>query len=234
MNQPPNAGSRRTAIIGSVVVAILIVVVLAGFAISVPVTSAIPVQVESITSTVNYYTTSSQTVVQVNTASSTTAQVFSIPQTTLNCNKYTYSSASLSPGMDVQVTWSASNTVIAYVFNSAQYAAFAQSGTTANIVGGSGQPASGSLSFAVSASDTYYFVLGNTGGLFCLGVSPIGIYDGAGTASYLQQGTVGITQTNTYIVTTTVPYTVTYTTTSTLTCSYAFWHYLAGSNSCTQ
>jgi hypothetical protein len=160
--------------------------------------------------------------------------VFSIPQTTLDCNKYTYSSANLSPGQDVQVSWSASNNVIAYVFTSAEYSAYASNGATANVVGGTNQPASGSLSFAVSASDTYYFVLANSGGLFCLGVSPLGIYSGTGVATGLQQGTVGITQTNTFVVTTVVPSTVTYTTTSTLTCSYAFWHYLAGSNTCTQ
>lgn len=194
------------------------------------------------------YTTSSTTSVPITQQQTTSSQVWSVSQTTLGCNKYVVQGASLSTGWDVQVSWSASDTVDVYVFDSTQYSAYASSGTTSpNIASQSGAPASGKLGFHVSFSDTYYLVFHNLhNGFLCIGAENLAIYSGTGTATYQIPVTTYVTQVVTYttssqtLVTQTLTSTSvstayipqTFTSTTTHTCSYDFWTWLIGSKAC--
>ncbi len=141
--------------------AIVVVIITAGFVVSVPVTTLVPVQVliphtETVT-----YTTSSTTVVPVNQQTTATASVFFIGQTTLQPNYYTSASASLTAGSDVGATYSADDTVDVYVFSSSEYSQYLSSGTTSPNIAEQTGVASGTVGFHVSFADTYYLVLHN-------------------------------------------------------------------------
>ena len=248
--------------------AIVLVIILAGFVVSVPITSKAQVLIPftstsysfstvrvpvSQTNTVTYMTSSisTETITQQVT---TTSRVWDVGSTTLNCSntqtsvEWTFAESTLSAGMDVNVSWSASNTVDVYVFNSTQYGNWVSSGVaSSNIAGENNAPTNASLSFQVQVSGTYYLVLRNPHlGLFCEGSSNLGIYSAVGTATYLALTVSNVVQTNTYttsskavttqtLTTTIVSSTVisgTNTTTTTESCSSAFWSSLFGSKSC--
>lgn len=149
--------------------------------------------------------------------------------------------------MGINVTWSASNTVDVYVFNSTQYSNWVSYGAvSSNIAKETNAPMSGSLSFSVADSDTYYLVLRNPLGLFCEGSSNLIIDSATGTATYLAQSVSKVVQTSTYSstsptvttqtsTTTIVSSTVilsTSTTTTTKSCTPDLWSSLFGLRQC--
>ncbi|MGD0477260.1 MAG: hypothetical protein ABSB29_03720 [Nitrososphaerales archaeon] len=247
---------------------VVLAIIIAGFAIYVPITSMSQVifpytstsyfsttvpELVPYTNIVTYNTTS--TIVVTTTQQTTTAsQVWNTEQTTLGCDfnnpsiEWTSQTWALSVGMDLQVFWNASNTVDVYVFNSAQYGNWVNSGTTIpNVAEESKAPMSGSLSFQVSGSDTYYIVLRNPHlGLFCAGSSDLIIYSATGAKIYLVPVVSYITLTQTYTTssqtittqtatTTIVSSTVVSGTSTTATiksCSSAFWGWLFGFKAC--
>lgn len=216
--------------VGIVIVGIFV----AGFVIYIPVTTAKAVPYLLVNTQTITYTTSSTTTVPVSQEHTQTSTVWTIPQSTLGCNQYVYSSSFLTTGWDVQISWSASDTVDVYVFDSAQYSAYTSSGTTSqNILAMGSAPASGTTGFHVSLSDTYYFVLHNPhNGLACFGSQNLGIFSGSGTATYQVSSTVYVSQVVTYTTSSVTLQTQTLTSTSTASCSYQFWSWAAGSRSC--
>lgn len=205
------------------------------------------------TSTVTF-TTNSTTVETITQQTTTTSQVWNIGQTTLYCDfdnqsvEWTSQSSALSVGMDVKVSWNASNTIDIYVFNSTQYSNWVSSGTTSpNVAEQSNAPISGSLRFNVSDSGMYWLVLHNPHlGLFCAGSSNPIVHSATGEETHQVPVVSTVTQTQTYTTssqtistqtatTTIVSSTVisgTGTTTTTKSCSFAFWGWLFGSKAC--
>ena len=253
--------SHRGRNAGFATLVILLVITLAGFAISVPVSSkaqilspytstsytSVTILVSSVhTDTITY--TSSSAVTETTTQEvSTTSQVWNIAPTILNCSntnsgvEWTYQKEGLDDGMNVNVSWSASNTVDVYVFNSSQFTNWNSSGiATSHVAGEKNAPSIGSLNFQVLVEDTYYFVLHNPhlGALsFCEGSTDLEINSATGIAAYLTQTTSEITRVHTYVSSgqTVTTQTITATTlsptgvygtiteTTTKSCSQAFW-----------
>jgi len=209
------SGGRHTGAIAAVVV-IVIAVVFIG-ALEVPFSpvscttqgTVLIVQTTTVASTVTY-----TTAVPIQQSNTQTKQVYNLASTTIPANQYVYQSAQLTTGMDVQVTWSAANTLNLYVFSSTQYAAYASSGTTSPNIANMQSSQSGSLSFHVSGSDTYYFVIFNPhNGLFGIGSQPVGLFSATGTATFQGTTTTLVTQTTSSV--TFVPQQVTSTQTTT-------------------
>ena len=86
--------------------------------------------------------------------------IFHISDQTIQQGFYVDASSPLSAGQDASVSWSASNTVDVYVFNSTQYSAYARNGDASNSVA-SQNLASGTFGFHVPANGTYYLVVYN-------------------------------------------------------------------------
>ncbi len=170
-------------------------------------------------------------VITQSSVSTETIQVFGLGSQTIDCGNWYYQAASLNSGSDVVISFSAANSVYVYVFNSAQYALFksSQSNTSPNEAEVDNQ-ASGTTSFHVSQTDTYYLVIYVKPGLFgCLGYQPVGFYSASGTATSIvtvpYYVTTTITQVSYNTVTTTVTfysassYTTVLTSTTTKTCT---------------
>jgi hypothetical protein len=86
--------------------------------------------------------------------------VFHISDQTIQQGFYVDASSPLSAGQNVSVSWSASNTVEVYVFNSTQYSTYAKSGDASSPVATQNLP-SGTFGFQVPATGTYYLVVYN-------------------------------------------------------------------------
>lgn len=211
---------------------VVIVIIIAGFVVNVPVTTVAAVPVVVVTTSTTTYTTSSNTAVPVTQQTTATAPVFVIGQTTLQPNYYQDSSAQLSTGTDVGVSYSSDDTVDVYVFSSSQFTQYQTSGTTDPNVASQTGLTSGTLGFHVSFSDTYYLVLHNPhNGFLGIGGHNIGV-SASGTETFPTTSTTYITQTVTYTTSSQFPVTQTLTTSTTKSCSYLFWSWLFGSKSC--
>jgi len=220
---------QAAGVASGVVVAVIIG---AGFLVYVPVTSTAAVPYLFLSTSTVVYTTTSTTLVPVVQQTTATAPVFGIPQTTLQANYYTSSSAQLSTGTDVGVSWSSDDTVDVYIFSSSQFRLYEQSGTTSPNIASQTALSSGTIGFHVSFSDTYTLVLHNPHtGFFGLGAHNIGVA-ASGTETYPTTTTTYITQIVTYTTSSTTPVTLTLTSTTTKTCSFQFWNWLVGSKSC--
>jgi len=254
--------SHRGRNAGFASLVILLVTILAGFAISVPVTSkaqilspytstsftSVTILVSNLHTDTITYTTGSAITETTTQEVSTTSQVWNLTPVTLNCSntnsnvEWTYQREALADGMNVNVSWSASNTVDVYVFNSSQFTNWNSSGiATSHFAGQKNAPSKGSLSFQVLVDDSYYLVLHNPHlGLFCEGSTDLGINSATGIATYQTQTISEITRVHTYVssgqtvttqtLTTTIfsPTAVsgTITETTTKSCSQAFWNSL--------
>ncbi len=200
--------SHRTPYVGIVVPVIVVVVIIAGFAIYEPVTVI----------TVPYVSTS-VTVVSNQVVTAVSSHALSIGSTTIQPGEYASSSSPLTTGEDVQVTWSADDTVDVYVFDSSQYSAFSSSRTTSpNIAGQTNSQSRGTFGFQVSFDDTYYLVIhnGHTGPFFGMEAHNVEVFGATGTATYQRTVSVYTTQTLTF----------TLTSEATNSCSYRFWNWL--------
>lgn len=143
--------------------------------------------------------------------------VYSLGTTiTITPNQYVYQDIALTAGMDVQVSWSANDTLDAYVFNSAENAAYANSNatTTSPNIASSTNSQVGSLSFHVSANDTYFLAFFDPhNGSLGLASRAVGLFDATGTATFQVSTTTLVTQTTTTVIL--VPQQVTSTQTTT-------------------
>jgi hypothetical protein len=247
----------------------VLAIIIAGFVVSVPISALVNVPYKSVstgyspttsTSVGQFlvsasitvpYVTRSTTVVAVTQTHSTSSSAFGISPVTLGCNEYAHSSTTLTVGEDVQISWSASDTIDVYVFISTEYQSYVNSGTTSpNVWGESSAPASGSLSFHVSGSDTYYLMMHNPhNGVNCFAAENLAIYSATGlvypapsvsyitqTVTYITSGQTVITQTVTTTVTsvsTSTKYiTFTLTSASPTSCASYFWNWLFGTKNC--
>jgi len=247
----------------------VLVIIVAGFVVSVPISAIVNVPYKSVstgyspttsTSVEQYlvgvsitmpYVTSSTAVVAVTQTNSTSSSAFGISQVTLGCNEYAHASTTLTVGEDVQISWSASDTVDVYVFTSTEYQSYVNSGTTSpNVWGENSAPASGSLGFHVSGSGRYYLMMHNPhNGVNCFAAVNLAIYSATGlihqapsvsyitqTATYITSSPTVITQTVTMTVTgvslSTKYITFTLTSASTTSCAPYFWNWLFGTKNC--
>lgn len=262
--------SRGIGTAGIASVVIVLVIIVAGFVVSVPITAGVNVPYKSISTgyspitssavepflvsvTITVpYATSSTGVVAVTQMHTTSSPAFGISQVTLGCNEYAHSQMTLTAGQDVQISWSASDTVDVYVFTSTEYQGYVSSGTTSpNVWGQDVAPASGSLSFHVLGSGTYYLMMHNPhNGVSCFAAESLAIYSASGLAysqapsvSYVTQTVPYIASTQTVItqtlsvtmvrVSTSAEYvTFALTSASTTSCASNFWNWLFGSKSC--
>lgn len=225
--------SNRGAIGAAIGVIVVVVIIIIGFVVAVPETSAVgvPVVQSYVASSVSQYQTSTISQEPIAEQTTTNQPIFDIGTNLLVHGYYDYSTANLPAGADVQLSWTTDNSVNVFVFTSSEYSAFTGSGTTSpNVVSKTGT-SSDSMSFIVSAPDTYYLVLQNTnnGLLFGYGAKNDTV-SSSGTASYNVETTVYVAQTNTFITSTTIYTTITTTSTSTTTttCSVALLKMLIG------
>lgn len=251
--------ARNGGIASVVVVAAILV---SGFLIYIPVTTAkaVPYVVTSTslsTAEIPYlvvspqvvtYTTSSTTQVAVTQSTQTSSQVYGLSAYTLNCNSYVYLSATLSQGWNLVVSYSAGDTITVYLFTSQEFSSFFNGGSPTPEKSQSGL-SSGTFGYSVPLTDTYYLVLDNNlhNGFFCVGGEKVTINSATGTANYEVPTTTYInevvtyttssqtqvTQTYTTTIVSTSYFPVTLTSTTTKSCSYDFWAWLTGSNTCT-
>lgn len=256
----------RTA--GIVVGLFVVIVLAAGFVVYMPSTAvgyvAVPVAstlqdtftTSSLVAMVNTvertFTTSSTTSVPISQSTNATQPLFMGSDSSLATNHYDFYYASLAVGTDANVSWSASESVNVYVFNSSEYGAFTSSGQTSpNIATGSA--ANGTLDFRVTGTDMYYLIIQNEYSSWtCVsGVCARGAnirYTTAGSETYPKSTTTFMTSTVTYRTSTTTVVTSTstetYTTstqtvvtststsTTTSTCSHDLWSWLGGAKGC--
>jgi hypothetical protein len=125
------------------------------------------------------------------------------PTIPITPNEYVYEDNALTAGMDVQVSWVANNTVDAYVFNTAENAAYADSNatTTSPNIASSPNSRDGSLSFHVSVNDTYYLAFFNPhNGSLGLASHNVAIFNATGIATFQVTTTTLITQTTSTVV----------------------------------
>jgi hypothetical protein len=213
---PAPSSVRHTGVIAAVVV-IVIAVALAA-ALEVPVSpvscttqgTALVVRTTSVASTVTF-----TTAVPIQQNGTQTKQVYDLASTTIPPNAVVKQAASLTTGMDVQVTWNAADTLIVYIFSSSQYAAYSNHGTGSPNIANAQISQSGSLSFHVSGNDTYYLVILNPhngffsygsathadpgtaayGGNGGLSSQPVQLFRAIGTATFQGTTTTMVTQT---------------------------------------
>lgn len=116
------------------------------------------------------------------TAETQSNSAFQISSYTLPAGDYTFQSANLPLGSDVLVSWSASDAVDVYAFSSSQFAAYRANGDTSHFMASQNNLKSGTFSFHVSATDTYYLMIhnGNTGTIFGIGSHSVGIFNAGG------------------------------------------------------
>jgi hypothetical protein len=141
-----------------------------------------------------------------------TSQPFYIGPQSLNCNYYSDSSTYLNAGTDVSVSYAASANLYMYVFDSAEFSAYSgSSSTTSPNVAEIDNQASGSTSFVISQSDTYYLVLWYKPQFFgCINAQAIGITSTSSSASYQTTVNYYVTQTSTAVSYTTTITTATF------------------------
>lgn len=225
MNRLGDEAGNRTRTAGIIGAVAVIVIIVAGFLVSVPVTkaTAFPVVVAS-TSTVTYYTDSLQV---------TTQPVFVIGNNVTGSNNvtwlynaavgqnYTYASALLPRDSEVSETISSDrNWVDVFVFDAVQFAAYQQNGTRyPSFVSSTGQSGP-TLNWEVLLTDTYYLVLQTRSN------PPTSFNFASGTLTHWGSQYVTYTTTSQTLVSNTV------TSTTTKTCSFPFWNWVAGSKSC--
>jgi len=264
--------SRRGLYAKLAIVIVLALVVLGGFVLTVPVanTTAIPYQSLSamyativstsagpylvLVPTASPYETSSTYVATIMSQVTTTSRIWSISQTALTCNTYKFASAYLPSGSSVQLSWSASDTVDVYVFNSTEYMRYVLSGaTTPNVAGENGASMSGTMNIILFGSDTYYLVMHDSHGLvsgICQTGGSMAVYSTSATATYAVPVPTYSTETTAYVtsstsietrtftttvtsVSTSTTYTTyTLTSTSTTMCESPFWRWLLGPRTC--
>ena len=261
--------SHRAGIAGIIAGVVIIVVLAAGFVVYMPSTSVgyVPVPVAStsqntfatsslvaVVNTVEVtFTTSSTTSVPVSQSSTAAAKpLFMESDNSLATNRYDFYSAALTAGTEANVSWSASEIVNVYIFNSSEHAAFISSGLTSpNIAAYSAT--NGTLDFRVAATDTYYLIIQNEySGWNCVSA----VCERGANIKYTTSGSETDLTSTTTLMTTTVTYTTstftvvtststaTYTTSTqtvvtststsatTSTCSHYLWSWLFGAKSC--
>ncbi len=129
--------------------------------------------------------------------------LWSVGSTTLQPNYYVDGSASLPAGRDVAMTWSASDTVDAFIFSSDQFALYQSNGQGTALVQQT-NTAMGTISFRTSAGNTYYFVLHNPhNGFFGIGSKNVGVFSGAATDTW-QEVVTSYSTTTTFVTSTIV------------------------------
>jgi hypothetical protein len=136
---------------------------------------------------------------------------------TITPNQYVYQDVALTAGMDVQVWWIANNTLDAYVFNSSENAAYAESNATTTSPNIASSPNSqiGSLSFHVSVNDIYFLAFFDPhNGSLGLGSHSVGLSNATGMATFQVTTTTLVAQTTSTVVFVPQPVTSTQTTTS--------------------
>jgi hypothetical protein len=125
------------------------------------------------------------------------------PTIVITPNQYVYEDNALRAGMDVQVSWVANNSLDAYVFNTAENAAYADSNATTTSPNVASLPNSrdGSLSFKVPANDTYYLAFFNPhNGSLGLPSHTVGLLNATGIATFQVTTTALVTQTTSTVV----------------------------------
>jgi hypothetical protein len=142
----------------------------------------------------------------------------SSPMIIITPNQYVYQDVRLAAGMDVQVWWIGNNTLDAYVLNSSENAAYAESNatmTSPNIASSHATSQSGSLSFHVSVDDVYFLAFFNPhNGSRGLGSHTVGLFNATGMATFKVTTTTLVTQTTSTVVFVPQQVTSTQTTTS--------------------
>jgi hypothetical protein len=258
--------TSRTA--GIVVGLFVVIIIATGFVVYMPSSAvgyvAVPVMstsqdtyaTSSLVAVVNTvedtFTTSSTTSVPMSQSTNATQPLFTESDSSLATNHYDFYYAPLSVGTDANVSWSASETVNVYVFNSSEFGAFTSSGQTSpNLATDSA--ANGTLDFHAPGTDTYYLVIQNdyTSWTCVSGVCARGAnirYTTDGSETHPKSATTFMTSTVTYTTSTqtvvTSTSTATYTTstqtvvtwvstsTTTSTCSHDVWSWLGGAKGC--
>lgn len=234
-----NSGlGKAGAIIGA---AIVIIVIVAGFAVSFPVNQALVLPtssvlssqvVKTVTSSVSTslvdstYVSSSASSYQTNSSGVTTITeqttsrqlVLVLVPETLQAGFAQPVSSPIPAFASVTVNWTTDNPVTVYLFNSSEYSAFYKSSgaVTSPNLGGKTNTGNGSLTFTTPAVDTYYLVLFNPN----VGTSGGGAQNdevsSSGIATYNTVTTTRVAENSTYFTTTTIYSTLTSTSTSTI------------------
>ena len=263
---------RRSLYAMLAIVIVVVLVILGGFALTIPMTASRAVPYESVSTgyraivstsaepylvlvpTASPYETSSTYVATIANQETTTTQIWGISQVALTCNTDKVTSAYLAAGSSVQLSWSASDTIDVFVFNSTEYSHYVHSGsTTPDIAGENSAPMSGTLSIGVSSSDTYYLVMHDSHGLVsgvCQTGGNMAIYSTSASATIAVPVPTYHTETTTYLTSSTSVETQTFTTTitsvststtyvtftltssSTTSCESPLWQWLLGSKNC--
>ncbi|HME18624.1 MAG TPA: hypothetical protein VKF15_02675 [Nitrososphaerales archaeon] len=228
--------SRRARYVAAACVVLVLAIVVLGFLVSVPTTSAVTVPYRwtstsevavASTSTEPYlvgvsttvgYTATNASVIEYVHQVMTTAHVLTISRTTLYCNQSVYAANPLVAGADVQVTWNATGKVDVYVFNSTQFDSYLGSEQiTSSTVNQTGE-ASGVLRFRASSTGSYFFfILDPPVGRSCLGAGTIWVSAPGGPAIYSLPVTSYTTEYTTYTAASQQEITQTYTSTFALT-----------------
>ncbi len=122
------------------------------------------------------------------TQTEVSTRIFVLPDSTIQGDHYEYVTAPLTKGTNASVTWSASNTLNAYVFNSAGFAQYQASEMRTTTSVASELNSSGStIAFRVSITDTYYFVVFNPHfGLLGLNAQSVDLHSAGGMTNSLE------------------------------------------------
>lgn len=136
---------------------------------------------------------------------------------TITPNEYVYQDVALTAGMDVQVWWTANNTLDAYVFNTAENAVYANSNATTTSPNIASSPSSGrgTLSFHVSVNDVYFLAFFNPhNGSLGLAQHSVGLFNATGIATFQTTTKTSVIQTTSTVIYVPQQVTSTQTTTS--------------------
>ena len=112
--------------------------------------------------------------------------IFQISDQTIQSSTFLQASAALSAGENASASWSASNTVAVYIFNSSEYSVYSKSGDANNSIASQTTKLAGTIGFHVSVSGTYYLVIYDEDvGVYGAGnlYDSIYLYYAAGTAT---------------------------------------------------
>jgi len=172
-------------ITGVISALIILVIVLAGF---VPIAAVGRTSVTTYSTSVVYssYPINSFTVVQtVSFPTTGSNQFYSLSDYTINCSSSVYQSAELSQGWNLQVSYSAGDTITVYLFNSTGFNSW-KGGASPNPVASQTGQSSGTFGYNVPLTDVYYVVWDNNlhGGLFCKGGEKVTVTSSTGIATY--------------------------------------------------
>ena len=125
------------------------------------------------------------------------------PALVITPDQYVYEDAALRAGMDVQVSWIANDSVDVYVLNTAENAVYADSNatTTSPNIASSLNSEAGSLSFHVSANDSYFLAFFNPhNGSLGVGSQIVQLFNATGIATFQVTATTTVTQTTSTVV----------------------------------